>query len=275
MIFYLALSLTNHRRGRFLSSLIEAEPVTETLPHQGCVLMLGKDFQQLDAENKREWRDWALLSGRTLMLLPPYSSGVVDEDIDWQIGFSEAVPSVDSPLARLLETEVTQQIAGRQGVCERSQGHLWGASAANTRYLKHHAASGVFAVTCLPLWSISLIDETELVQEWFAFFDRLAGTPDAIETDADNEPTQLVATDYSIMACIYAWQAISVSELNAYLSNQVFPVFQFTGNEMDEGFSRLLAIGYVNESGLTTEGLETLKDSAYWLYAEQLKDATR
>ncbi|MCV3262748.1 hypothetical protein OGZ01_06180 [Vibrio harveyi] len=81
----------------------------------------------------------------------PYSSGVIDEDIDWQIGFSESVPSVDSPLARLLETEVTQQIAGRQGVCERSQGHLWGASAANTRYLKHHAASGVFAVTCFAI----------------------------------------------------------------------------------------------------------------------------
>ena len=77
------------------------------------------------------------------------------------------------------------------------------------------------------------------------------------------------------MACIYAWQAISASELNAYLSNQAFPVFQFTENEMDEGFSRLLAIGYVNESGLTTEGLEILKESAYWLYAEQLKDATR
>lgn len=275
MVFYLALSLTSHRRGRFLRSLIDAEPTAETLPHQGCVLMLGKDYQQLEVQDKKKWRDWALQSGRTLMLLPPYSSGLVDEDIDWQIGFSEAVSSVDAPLVRLLESEVTQQIAGRQGVSERSQGHLWGASAANTRYLKHHAASGVFAVTCLPLWSISLIDEAELVREWFAFFDRLAGTPDVIETEADNEPTQLVATDYSIMACIYAWQVTSASELNAYLSKQAFPVFQFSPDEVETGFSRLSSVGYVNEDGLTIEGMQTLKDSAYWLYADQLKDATR
>ncbi|EKA7408813.1 hypothetical protein Q2Y20_000529 [Vibrio parahaemolyticus] len=275
MIFYLALSLTNHRRGRFLSSLIGADPVTETLPHQGCVLMLGKDFQQFDTANKREWRDWALLSGRTLMLLPPYSSGVIDEDIDWQIGFSEAVPSVDSPLARLLESEVTQQIAGRQGVCERSQGHYWGASTANTRYLKHHAASGVFAATCLPLWSISLIDEADLVQEWFAFFDRLAGTADVIEAEVDAEPIELETTDYSIMACIYAWSITSASELNSYQAKQAFPIFQFIPNEVESGFSRLLSGGYINEKGLTTEGVELLKGSAYWIYAEQLKDATR
>ncbi|MCU8034733.1 MAG: hypothetical protein WC024_10740 [Shewanella sp.] len=276
MFFYLALSLSSHRRGRFLGSLVDAEPVTETLlPHQGCVLMLGKDFQQLEIVDKKKWREWAQLSGRTLMLLPPYNSGLIDEDIDWQIGFSESVSSVDAPLVRLLESEITQQIAGRQGVSERSQGHLWGSSAVNTCYLKHHAASGVFAVTCLPLWSISLIDEAELVREWFAFFDRLAGTPDANESDAYNEPTQLVATDYSIMACIYAWQVISASELSAYLAKQVFPIFQFNSDELDAGFSRLLSAGYANECGLTTEGIQILKASAYWLYADQLKDATR
>lgn len=275
MVFYLALSLTSHRRGRFLSSLVNAEPVTEILPHQGCILMLGKDFQQLEAQDKKKWREWALLSGRTLMLLPPYSSDLIDEDIDWQIGFSEAVSSVNAPLVQLLESEVSQQISGRQGVSERLQGHLWGSSAANTRYLKHHAASGVFAVTCLPLWSISLIDEAELVREWFAFFDKLAGAPDAIETKADNEPTQLIAIDYSIMACIYAWQVISASELSAYLSKQAFPVFQFTSDEVEAGFSRLSSGGYVNERGLTSEGMQTLKDSAYWLYADQLKDTTQ
>lgn len=275
MMFYLALSLTSHRRGRFLGSLVGAEPVTETLPHQGCVLMLGKDFQQLEVVDKKKWRDWVLQSGRTLMLLPPYNSGLIDEDIDWRIGFSEAVSSFDGQLVQLLESEVTQEIVGRQGNSDRSQGHYWGPSTANTRYLKHHSASGIFAATCLPLWSISLIDEADLVQQWFAFFDQLAGAPDVIETQADNEPTQLAATDYSIMACVYAWQVISASELSAYLSKQAFPVFQFTSDEVEAGFSRLLSVGYVNESGLTIEGMQTLKDSAYWLYADQLKDATR
>ncbi len=275
MIFYLALSLTNHRRGRFLGSLIGAELVTEVLPHQGCVLMLGKDFQQLGTAEKKEWRDWALLSGHILMLLPPYSSGLIDEDIDWTVGFSEPVSSVDGPLVQLLESEVTQEIVGRQGNSERSQGHYWGASSANTRYLKHHSASGVFAATCLPLWSISLIDEADFVQEWFAFFDQLAGTPDEIEAKVDNEPIQLKTTDYSIMACIYAWSVTSASELNSYQAKQAFPIFQFIPNEVESGFYRLLSGGYINEKGLTTEGVELLKGSAYWIYAEQLKDATR
>jgi hypothetical protein len=272
MIFYLALSLVNHRRGRFFSSLIAAEPVSETLPHQGCVLMLGKDFQQLDGTRKQVWRDWALLSGRTLMLLPPYSGGVIDELLDWQVRFNEPVQCVDGLLTQLLESEVAQEIVGRQGNSDRLIGHYWGTSAFNTRYVKHHAASGVFAATCLPLWSISLLDEAVLLQEWFVFFERLAGTPNAKEPENDNQLIQLEAIDYSIMACIYAWLVTSAGELMAYQARQPFPIFHFLVVEVEAGFARLLSGEYMDANGLTPKGDEALKASAYWLYAEQLKE---
>ncbi|MDB2386500.1 hypothetical protein N9W21_04065 [Shewanella sp.] len=272
MAFHLALSLTNHRRGRFFSSLIVAEPLTETLPHHGCVLMLGKDFQQLDVANKQVWRDWALLSGHSLLLLPPYSAGVIDESLDWQVRFSEPVSSLNGPLAQLLEPEVTQELVGRQGNSDRIMGHYWGTSAFNTRYVKHHAASGVFAATCLPLWSISLLDEAELLLEWLAFFERLAGTSNAIETVSDDLQIQLETIDYSIMACIYAWSVTSAAELMSYQVRQPFPIFHFLPAEMDAGFARLLSGEYIDANGLTSEGDEALKDSAYWLYAEQLKE---
>lgn len=272
MAFHLALSLTNHRRGRFFSSLIAAEPLAEALPNHGCVLMLGKDFQQLDVASKQVWRDWALLSGHSLLLLPPYSAGVIDADLDWQVRFSETISSLNGSLTQLLEPEVTQEIVGRQGNSDRIMGHYWSTSAFNTRYVKHHAASGVFAATCLPLWSISLLDEAESLLEWLAFFERLAGTSNAIETASDDLHIQLENIDYSIMACIYAWPVTSASELMAYQSRQPFPIFHFLPAEMDAGFSRLLSGGFIDGNGLTSGGDEALKDSAYWLYAEQLKE---
>lgn len=272
MAFYLALSLINHRRGRFFSSLIEAVPLAETLPHQGCVLMLGKDFQQLVVEAKQVWRDWVLLSGRTLMLLPPYSAGIIDEELDWQVRFNEPVQSVEGRLTLLLEPEVTQEIVGRQGNSERIMGHYWGTSAFNTRYVKHHAASGVFAATCLPLWSISLLDEAESLLAWFAFFEQLAGTPHPIEAATDDQPVHLEPIDYSIMACIYAWSVTSASELMAYQECQSFPIFHFLVSELEAGFERLLSGEYIDAGGLSALGDEVLKDSAYWFYAEQLKE---
>jgi len=272
MAFYLALSLINHRRGRFLNSLIAAEPLAETLPHHGCVVMLGKDFQQLELAEKQVWREWALSSGHTLMLLPPYSAGVIDEELDWKIQFTEQASSVEGPLTRLLESEVTQELVGRQGSSERNMGHYWGSSAFNTRYVKHHAASGVFAATCLPLWSISLLDNAELLLAWFALFEQLAGTPDNIEIEINEEQVQLQNIDYSIMACIFAWPVLSATELLAYQSRQLFPIFQFLPSDVDAGFERLLSGQYIGAGGLTPSGSEVLKNSAYWLYAEQLKE---
>ncbi|MFT6906670.1 MAG: hypothetical protein ACJAS1_003338, partial [Oleiphilaceae bacterium] len=245
---------------------------SKILPHQGCVLILGKDYQQLALADKQVWREWALLSGHTLMLLPPYSAGLIHEELDWQISFTEQVSSIEGPLTQLLGPEVTQNISAKQGNSDRNMGHYWGASAFNTRYVKHHAASGVFAATCLPLWSISLLDEAELLLAWFAFFEQLAGTPNNIESDIEEELVQLQGTDYSILACVFAWTVASASELQGYQARQPFPIFKFSPLEVEAGFERLLSGGYLDIKGLTPSGLETLKESAYWIYAEELKE---
>lgn len=272
MKFHLALSLKDHRRGRFLSSLLEAQPLTETLPHEGCVLMIGKDFQQLTTDEKQIWWEWVQLSGHVLMLLPPYNSGLVDEKLDWQVKFTELVSPLESSLTQLLGSEVTQELSAKQGVSDRKLGHYWGTSAFNTRYDKHHAASGVFAATCLPLWSISLLDNSDLLLEWFTLFEQLAGTPNSIESKPTEEQVQLQNIDYSILACILAWNVISANQLMGHLAGQAFPIFQFLPFEVEAGFERLIAVGYIDTKGLTSPGLEALKNSAYWLYAEQLKE---
>ena len=56
------------------------------------------------------------------------------------------------------------------------------------------------------------------------------------------------------------------------LAGQAFPIFQFLPLEVEAGFERLIAVRYIDTKGLTSPGLEALKNSAYWLYAEQLKE---
>ncbi|MBB1445279.1 hypothetical protein [Pseudoalteromonas sp. SG43-3] len=236
--------------------------------------MIGKDFQQLTTGEKQIWQDWVQSSGHVLMLLPPYNSGLIDEKLDWQIKFTELVSPLESSLTQLLGSEVTQELSARKGVSERNMGHYWGASAFNTRYDKHHAASGVFAATCLPLWSISLLDKSDLLLEWFTFFEQLAGTPSQIELNATEELVQLKNIDYSIMACILAWDLTSANKLMAHQADQTFPIFQFLPSDVEAGFERLQSIGYIDTKGLTSSGLAALKDSTFWLYAEQLKERT-
>ncbi|CAH6847011.1 conserved hypothetical protein [Vibrio chagasii] len=270
MAIYLAGSLTQHRRGRFLHSLLGAQP-KEQMPQHGCVLMIGKDYQQLEGSQQTSWREWCQSSGNTLVLIPPYKGGIIDGELDWQVQFTDTPSEVEGELPLLIADEVTQHICAQQGLSERSSGHYWGSNF-NTRYFRSHSASGVFAATCLPLWSISLLEKATVVKGWLDELIRLAGEVDDVSDNACSDVIELRPIDYSLLACVFAWQVGDVDAFVRYQASLVVPVFNLSFDEASQGFSRLTQGEYLDGNALSELGLSTLKSSPYWSYAETLKE---
>jgi len=276
MMIYLDNALSNHRHGRFFISQLEAQPVDETLD-DGLVLMHGKFFQGMDPADQQTWWSWSSRSGCALLLIPPFNLGAVYEQVDWSICLAESTArSDDGVVPDSVVDEVSQRIEGSDGEFDRGQGHQWSDYTINTRFYKQHSGCGVFAATCLPLWSISLLESADETIDWLQALLAFAGKP--INT-SDSEPvdTEMVLepTDYTLMVCLAAWDLTSVGDVKTRLASSETKTIMLSENELAEGFARLSAAGFVNERGLSSAGQTALERSPYWAYTVRLKEESQ
>lgn len=273
MKLYLDSALANHRHGRFFVSQLDAVPADER-PNTGLLLMHGKSFQELSEAEQETWWQWACQPGCALLLVPPFVSGAVCGRLDWQITLRESpASSNDGAIPRLVGAEVNLDLTGTDGEFDRVCGHQWADYSINTRYFKQHHGTGVFAATCLPLWSISLLDHAQETVEWLESLLALAGTAvadDSTSTEAAN--IELEPTDYTLMVCIQAWGVHTAEEVSEALVQKAASLFSISESDIVKGMARLSLLGLVNESGLTAVGQEFLDESPYAVYAERLKE---
>lgn len=272
MRLYLSDTLAAQRRGRFLISLLEAEAVNLLiLPEQGCLLMLGEDFTRHPV--KVELLRWATQPGCILLLLPPYLSGLLCDDLDWRLQLlnDEPTPSSEHTLAASVAAEVCERILGEDGQADRSAGHCWLNGEAHTRYWRKHANSGIVAVTTLPLWSITLLEQGETVKAWIDWFIAHAGKSVAEHSMPHEETWELENGDYSLLICAFGYQTGILAELESRNSAQVVPLFNLATLGAHQRLEKLKHYGLIADTGPTDSGIERLKQSPYWLYAQELK----
>lgn len=278
MNVFLASDLAGHRRGRFLASLLGAEALSQdSLPATGIVLSMGERFQGLSVEDRRTIEEWSYRPGRTLLLVPPYQSGRVSEHLDWIQQFrSGSPPANDHPLAGKVAHEVVFSIQGQDGTAIRADGHQWPDSTFNTRIYKIHSGSGVFAVTCLPLWSISLLEQANEVREWLAHLHELSGkaaepSKAAIST-SDATLVEPGPEDFAVLVCCYAWETAIVGKLRQSAEDVAIPIVDLERLDLGNRIQGLRAMGLLDEEAISEFGVETLRQSPYWLYAVRLKE---
>ena len=273
MNLYLERGLSNHRHGRFFASQLDAQAVDD-FPKEGGLLLHGKTFQEFTTKQQKDWWKWSNRSGCVVLLIPPYNNGVVYQKVDWKIALNdETMISDDGVLAKSVAEEVNQHIEGTDGEFDRSFGHQWRDYTINTRYFKQHSGCGVFAATCLPLWSISLLEHDTETKIWLEALLELAGQPNEVEELLiSDQDVELQPTDYTLMVCIYALGINSVEDLNSALSQTMINTFTIAEQDINEGVERLTSSGYFGESGLTDAGLAALEQSPYWGYTERLKE---
>lgn len=275
MKLYLEPALASHRHGRYFISQLNAEPM-DALPSDGMVLIHGKHFQGLEDQQQNRWLDWANRAGCALLLIPPFNAGLISKQLDWQIVFADAASSDDGQIPSAVAGEVVQRIEGADGDFDRNHGHQWTDFTINTRFNKQHFGSGVFVATCLPLWSISLLDLAEETIAWLSQLLALAGKPGENASGIHrDDPIELAPTDYTLLVCLSAWCLKSAEDVQLALDASETKLISLSEQALREGFTRLAALGYVDESGINELGESALAQSPYWIFAERLKEESQ
>ncbi|CDZ76704.1 hypothetical protein BN59_00978 [Legionella massiliensis] len=277
MNLYLEPELSQHRHGRFFQSQLNAL-IFEELPHSGMVLIHGNQFQELEDNQKLNWWRWASQPACCLLLIPPFNPGKIYSSLDWRISFLETVVDLADincfkTLYSQIVPEVATRIDGMDGETDRQLGYQWKNLTINTRYFKTHSGSGVFSATCLPLWSISLLNHTDEVTDWLLQLLRLAGKPGTQPHKiSDEHQPSLEKTDFGLMVCIDALNLQNREEIIHLLKQNRMGIFSFSDQEIDTGFERLEQAGFLSSNGLSDKGINALQQSPYWIYTERLKE---
>ncbi len=274
MNLLLSNGLQAHRRGRFLGTLLGLTPAdVQPTRADGMLLMTGEEFQG-PSSDQATWLQWARQPGHALVLLPPFKAGPVVDGLDWTVTLVQEPPAAldIAPVAALLASEVSFLLSGADGDSDGSQGHLWASGRPNTRFWKAHSNSGLVAATTLPIWSITLLDSAALVQDWLGALFSHVGKPAAPEAPGDeNSVVTPTPQDFAVMVCCHAYGVGSPDALVEALQRQPVQVMNLRGFDVPSIFDRLRAMALVEERGLSTKGLELLRQSAFWGYAAQLK----
>jgi hypothetical protein len=269
----LSNGLQAHRRGRFLGTLLGlATGDVQPARANGMVLMTGEEIQVLPS-NQAAWLQWARQPGHALVLLPPFIAGPVVDGLDWTVTLLPDPPAAvaGARLSELIAAEVSFQLSGVDGDSDGSQEHLWSGGRPSTRFWKAHSNSGLVAATTLPIWSITLMDSAPLVQDWLSALFSHVGQPAPDAPEERNSVATPTPQDFAVMVCCHAYGVGSPNALANALQRQPVQVMSLRGFDVPGIFGRLRAMALVEDHGLSTKGLELLRQSAFWGYAAQLK----
>lgn len=169
-------ALASHHRGRVLQEAIDAHPAPK-LPTEPCILLAFADeFQALSDTQQAQLVDWTRPVGRVLLLLPPFSAAPCRVPVAWQARRRAGAPRGGEGLAELLAAEVSHELDGDLQT-PTLQGATWSDLSRCIGTYRTHPAAGLFAVSCLPLWSLSVLDSSRAALEWLNALTTLAGTP--------------------------------------------------------------------------------------------------
>ena len=168
--------LATHARGKVLIEAIDASVAHVLPPEYGLCMAFGSEFQEHDEESQREWVRWAEPAGRTLLLIPPFKMVETTIPVPWRIYRAQKVEAEADKLAKLLASEVRYELTGTVQIATDTGGQ-WKSGGINTGYCRKHPHAGLFAMTCLPLWSLMVLDHREILQSWLRALHGLAGEP--------------------------------------------------------------------------------------------------
>ena len=263
---WMAASLAEHMRGRILRQAADFAPAQVCPDGYGLCLMFGTDFQEGTVEFKQEWLGWSQTPGRALLLVPPFKIETCPVPVAWEIVHGTAVKSADDGLANLLIKEVRYALLGRFQIPARPAGE-WGDRTVHTGYYRKHPNAGIFAVTCLPLWSLALLDHKRQLRDWLEQLYELAGTPSqAVEEEAEFKPDR---DHFAVM--LYLLSGKYEDRATAFSALADSTLFRIEAEVFEKAIAELEAEGLVEGSRLTQRGRAALSESPFAAYADELE----
>ncbi|MCL2892839.1 hypothetical protein [Brenneria tiliae] len=275
MNLYLSAALASNRKGRFLQTVAGAAPLTmdwiSSPPASGLLLVQAEELT--DTDTLQCLYHWAMQAGCAALVVNPHAEqftllAQLPSPLDWQL--APATLSMQEPgLTALLTSETDQAITGFTGSADRHQ-HQAG-DVAHTRYIRKHSNSGLLAFTTLPLWSLSLLDHSEILVSWLSWFVDHAGVaeqvtePKAPSTDYTPDKHDLV-----VLLLLYAGSGMSLQALSEHSAVKL--MFNVNSLDIVKQGEMLQQHGFIDEAGITDTGKTCLQSSQYWAYAPLLSE---
>lgn len=275
-LIFLSEYLSGVSNGRILNRLIKPEIAGPTLPISGLLLISAKE---LHTDNINVYVDWSQQAGCALLILEPHEPFMelckqTTLGLDWTLAYHEHTLCVHKAFDfQIIYSEILQSLSGYDGSYEQMKHHI--GDLVHTRYIRKHSNSGVFAITTLPLWSVSLIDESNQVKAWLNWFLDHCGKK-SIEAHAPEfiESYTLNKLDYTVLLLVHLLPQYSAGEIGKKV--ETLGVFDLNQLDLLNRYEILEKEKFITSKNLTLKGGTALKDSYIWNYAEplaqQLKD---
>jgi hypothetical protein len=259
-------ALSRHRRGRVLAEVLSATPA-DTLPADGGVVILfGDDFQGADLDEQSRLVEWTRAPGRLVLLLPPFAQTHCQRPVSWRTERVALAPRSDEALANALASEVGCRLLGTLQPLA-VPGAVWKDLSVCVGGYRLHPAAGLFAVTCLPLWSLSVLDIPQVVEAWLDRLITLAGAPQA---PAVLEPAPLQPDHFGFLVFLHSQNFASADQaLDALRSS---PIFRYSEGRARTLLSELVQRGLVVDAAPTQEATDLVLQSPYAPYLSAIRE---
>lgn len=261
-------TLVGHRRGRVLRNSVAASDGQE-LPRGGVVVVFGEEFQGASAEEQSRLIEWTRSSGRVLLLVPPFLTTQSDLPVPWRAERLSAAPRGGEELAKLLAQEVGYRLTGSLQA-PAVAGATWSDLSVCIGSYRLHPAAGLFVVTCLPLWSLAVVDAANEVESWLQSLITLAGPP-ADERSA--EPIALEADHFGLLVFLLARPF--ESDEQALSALQQSSIFRFAPDRARSLLNDLQERGLVVGASPTPGASELVMSSPYAAYVAAVREVSR
>ena len=260
-------TLANHRRSRILQDVLSAKTTEKDLPESGIYLLFGKDFQEAEEARQKAWYDSAQKPNRMLLLVPPFKTVECSIPCQWSIiRTSGSNLQQDLLLPKLLAPEVLYELHGQLQIASQIGGQ-WNNLSINTAYYRQHPHSGIFAMTCLPLWSLAILDCQSQLHYWLEEFYSLVGQSPETEI-VEQKYFAPKAEHFTVLLHLLTQNFTDQTVALVALENS--SIFSIDLQVAQSCLTELEFQGFVVEANITTKGKDLIRQSPYSVYADAL-----
>lgn len=263
--------LASHPRGRALTTSLGAAAHGNEPDGDGVCFAFGTELQDAETERQRNLASWAHQPGRTLLLLPPLKLDEAKVPVSWRVINAGTIDSSKNKgLSKLLSAEIKYELITEMQPAKLIDGE-WSGGGINTAYYKKHPNSGVFAVTTLPLWSLTTLDHKQQLFDWIEQLHTLAGQPlEQEEKPESNDKLVLSSDHFALMLHLVSgrWK----SRQSALRSLQESVVLSLPESRAAQCMVDLENGSLATEGKLTDQGKLALQASPYKAYASTLEN---
>lgn len=262
-------ALASHRRGRVLQEALSASVTAELPPEGSVVVMFGEEFQSAPTDRQSKLIEWTRTAGRVLLLLPPFSATACDRPVPWRTERLESLPRGGEGIATLLAGEVGYRLIGSLQA-PPLPGATWSDLSLCVGTYRLHAAAGLFVATCLPLWSLAVLDATAEVEAWLDALAELAGEAPAIEIQ---KPKELLPDHYGLL--VFLLSKSFKDEAHAFTELSTSPIFRLSLERARSLLKELQDQGLVGAAVPTAEAHALVMESPYALYVNPVREVSK